>query len=481
MRDNRPMRIPTLLIALFAGLATQAHAQLPAAVQEALRKAKLPEAAVSLWVAPAESGKARWTHNADQARNPASVMKLLTSFAALDLLGPAYSWETTALLDGTLSDGTLKGNLILHGSGDPFLTWDRLGVFLRELRSRGLRRIDGDLVLDRSAYALEPADPAQFDGRSARAYNAAPDALMVNFNAITLRLAIDSAGAVVAQSTQPFASLVIRNKLKPATGECGDWRNRAAAELGVTGETVQVVLSGSYAASCGEKLLNLAVPDARAQTGGVFRALWAELGGEFNGRVREGNAPVDARRFASWQSPPLADILRDTDKYSNNVMARQIFLALGQAGSTSPAPQQDALGAIARLQGWMPGQGLDPQQWVLENGSGLSRKERTTAAQLGSLLLSAWRSPRMPEFAAALPVIGVDGTMKRRLNASLVQGRGFVKTGTLDGVKSAAGYVLDAQGKWVAFAWLVNDAGAERSDPALDALIETLYSEEIAH
>jgi len=475
------MRIPRTLIALLAGFAASAHAQLPDTVQEALRKAKLPESAVSLWTAPVASGKARWSHNADQARNPASVMKLLTSYAALDLLGPAYTWETTALLDGTLSDGVLKGNLVLRGSGDPFLTWDRLGGFLRELRSRGLRRIDGDLVLDRSAYVLEPSDPAEFDGRGARAYNARPDALMVNFNAITLRIAVDASGRIVAQSTQPFASLVVRNSLKPVGGDCGDWRNRAGAELAVTGETVHVVLSGSYALSCGEKLLNLAVPDSRAQTGGMFRALWAELGGEISGRVREGATPEQAQRFAAWQSPPLADILRDTDKFSNNVMAKQVFLALSQTASATPASRQDALASSARVQGWMPSQGLDPQQWTLENGSGLSRKERTTANQLGKLLLAAWHSPRMPEFAAALPVVGVDGTMKRRLTSSLAQGRGYVKTGTLDGVKSAAGYVLDAQGQWVAFVWIVNGPDAERSDPALDALIETLYSEEIAH
>ncbi len=131
---------------------------------------------------------------------------------------------------------------------------------------------------------------------------------------------------------------------------------------------------------------------------------------------------------------------------------------------------------LERLRPWMKAQGLEPAKWVFENGSGLSRRERTTAAELGTLLRAAWKSPRMPEFVAAQPSVGVDGTMKKRLPGSPVAGRGYVKTGSLDGVKSAAGYLLDAQGRWQSFALLINHPRAERGDVVVEALLTWLYA-----
>ncbi|WP_417067518.1 D-alanyl-D-alanine carboxypeptidase/D-alanyl-D-alanine-endopeptidase [Niveibacterium terrae] len=451
---------------------TSANAQLPAEVSLALTRAGIPEKDASLWVQPLASSTPLWLHQPGASRNPASVMKLLTSLAALDLLGPAYTWETTAFADGPIRDGVLKGNLVLRGSGDPFLTWDRFAALLRELRERGVRRIDGDLLLDRTRFKQAPRDNASFDGRGARAYNAQPDALLLNFNAITLRLVPMADGSIRVTPTLPLAGLQVEQKLRATGGECVDWKSRLAPTIESSGGAIRVRLPGSYLLSCGEKLLNLAVPDSRAMFGAVFAALWREMGGEFSGQIRDGKAPTEAIPLAAIQSPPLADVLRETDKYSNNVMARQIFLTLagdGEAASTERA--------IARVRAWMPGQGLDPAQWVLENGSGLSRTERSSAAELGHLLVAAWKSPRMPQFLAAQPVIGVDGTMKKRLADGAIAGRGYVKTGTLDGVKAAAGYLQDSRGRWLAFAWLINHPRAtEAGDAALDALLSRLWA-----
>lgn len=451
---------------------TSANAQLPAEVSQALTRAGIPDKDASLWVQPLASSTPLWQHQASASRNPASVMKLLTSLAALDLLGPAYTWETAAFADGPIRDGVLKGNLVLRGSGDPFLTWDRFAALLRELRERGVRRIDGDLLVDRTRFKQPPRDNASFDGRGARAYNAQPDALLLNFNAITLRLVPQADGSVQVTPTLPLAGLKIEQKLRAAGGDCVDWKSRLAPAIDSSGDAIHVRLPGTYPLACGEKLLNLAVPDSRAMLGALFTALWREMGGEFAGRIRDGRAPDGASALATIQSPPLADVLRETDKYSNNVMARQIFLTLagdGEAASTERA--------IARVRAWMPGQGLDPTQWVLENGSGLSRTERSSAAELGHLLVAAWKSPRMPQFLAAQPVIGVDGTMKKRLADGAIAGRGYVKTGTLDGVKAAAGYLQDSRGRWLAFAWLINHPRAtEAGDAALDALLSRLWA-----
>lgn len=462
------------VIALSLLAVTSANAQLPPDVARTLSQAGIPEQAVSLWVQALTNQPPRWTHHENEPRNPASVMKLLTSQAALDLLGPAYSWETAALADGPIIAGELKGNLILRGSGDPFLTWDRFAVLLRELRERGLRKIEGKLVLDHSHFELEKVDSAHFDGNGARAYNAQPDALLLNFNAITLRLSPQSDGRVRVQATLPLADLLIDNHLKTTPGDCLDWKTQVAPTITNSHGKIHIKLPGSYPFTCGEKYLNLAAPDSLALVGSAFTALWRELGGEFSGQVDEGKTPPGTPVLATKQSLPLADVLRETNKFSNNVMARQIFLTLGttDTGATSLAQ------AVSRVRQWMTAQGLDPARWELENGSGLSRRERSTAAELGKLLVAAWKSPRMPQFLAALPVIGVDGTMKKRLPNSPLTGRGYVKSGTLDGVKAAAGYLMDAQGHWLAFVWLINHPHAqEAGDAVLDTLLIHLYQE----
>ncbi|MCX9158192.1 D-alanyl-D-alanine carboxypeptidase/D-alanyl-D-alanine-endopeptidase [Niveibacterium sp. 24ML] len=453
-----------------------AIAAMPDDVARALKSAAVPESAVSLWAAPLDAPQPRWQHHADTARNPASVMKLLTSLAALETLGPAWTWKTEVYADGTIEGGTLKGNLILRGGGDPFLTWDRFGALLRDIRARGVTKIEGDLLLDRSLFALPPHDAAAFDGRAARAYNAAPDALAVNFNAITLRIAPTADGRITITPTVPFSGLSIDNKLRALPGDtCPSWRDMAAPEIAVTGETLAVRLPGRFPLACGEKHLNLAVPDPAIMAGGVFRALWAELGGQFTGRVRSAAVPANATLLTSWASAPLGEVLRETDKYSNNLMARQIFLSLALDGSGTPVTPELA---AERARDWMSERGLDPKQWTFENGSGLSRQERSTASQLGALLRAAWTSPRMPEFVAAQPIVGIDGTMKRRLPGTPIAGRGYVKTGTLDGVRAAAGYLLDTRGRWIAFAWLVNHANADGTDSALEALLRSLYENE---
>jgi D-alanyl-D-alanine carboxypeptidase/D-alanyl-D-alanine-endopeptidase (penicillin-binding protein 4) len=197
----------------------------------------------------------------------------------------------------------------------------------------------------------------------------------------------------------------------------------------------------------------------------LFRALWRELGGNLAGRVREGITPASARLIAVQESPPLGEVVRDVNKYSNNVMARQIFLSLD---ATRPATPE---GAQRRIKGWLAAKSLSLPELMLDNGSGLSRNERISADGLGALLLAAWRSPVMPELMSSLPLAGVDGTLKKRLNGSTATGRAHLKTGYLDGVRAIAGYVLDnADRRWVVV-FLINDPRSRLGKPAMDALL----------
>jgi len=205
----------------------------------------------------------------------------------------------------------------------------------------------------------------------------------------------------------------------------------------------------------------------------LFRELWRELGGTFAGGVREGPAGADARLIASVQSPTLSEVVRDINKFSNNVMARQLFLTLGAAGAGAPA-SADKTGRVIRQ--WLAGKGLSFPELVLENGSGLSRIERISAKSLGELLLAAYKSPVMPELMASLPLAAVDGTMRKRLSGAEVAGQAHIKTGSLSGVRAIAGYVLDARGRRVVVVFIVNHANAGNAQPVQDALLRWVHS-----
>ncbi|GAB2898436.1 D-alanyl-D-alanine carboxypeptidase/D-alanyl-D-alanine-endopeptidase [Uliginosibacterium flavum] len=463
-------RFLRLALPALTSLSLNAHAALPEPIARVAREAGLPQDSVSLWIAPAAGGEPTLQHNASQSMNPASVMKLLTTYAALDQLGPAYTWKTNATLRGPLVDGVLDGDLAIVGSGDPSLTWDRLGQWLRDWRSRGLRQIRGNIVIDPSLFAQAPAN-APFDEAQHRAYNAQPDAFLVNFGALSLRLTPGSVnGPVEVQPLNPASPLRILNRLKTSNGTCADWRNKLRGSFVPENRGMVLTLEGSVSASCGERQLNLKVDDSLRWASLVIRAQWQEMGGSWMGEAVRGSVPTGLTPFSIWESQPLPEVLRDMNKWSNNVMARQIFLTLGADGGPLSTEK-----SIARLQAWMPAQGLDATQWFFENGSGLSRNERTTAAQLGTLLRSAWRSPRMPEYVMGLPVIGKDGTMRSRLIDTPLAGRGYVKTGTLDGVKSAAGYVLDAKGNWQAFALILNHPKAPGAEAMVEAVLRGIY------
>jgi len=183
--------------------------------------------------------------------------------------------------------------------------------------------------------------------------------------------------------------------------------------------------------------------------------------------------PAQARMLTTGKSQSLSETVRDINKYSNNVMARQLFLTLGINSGTIPATTASATNSIKQ---WLSIKGLVVPELALENGSGLSRIERISAGNLGAILLSAYASPVMPELMASLPVAAVDGTLRKRLKSAEVAGQAHVKTGSLSGVRSIAGYVLDAQGNRVVVVFLVNHTNAFNAQPAMDTLLSWVHN-----
>ena len=448
---------------------------LPAPVANALRDARVPQANVAIVVQPVGSERSSLSLNAGKAMNPASVMKLVTTFAALELLGPAYRWKTEAHITGTLRDGVLEGELVLKGHGDPRLDYESFWMLLRGLRGKGLREIRGDLVLDRSFFAPTNGSPADFDGEVLRPYNVLPDALLVHYKSLRFVFVPEpDLGAVRVYAEPRPPALELINKLRLAGGGCPEGRafRDVLEPLFSAGPPPRVSFSGRFPASCGEKELNVALLPPDQQVAGVLRELWNEMGGAWTGQVREGALPEDARLLHTHESAPLAAMVRDINKYSNNVMARQLYLTLSSAANEPPARAELAAEAVRH---WLAVKAISAPELSIENGAGLSRSDRLSAGSLAALLQAAWKSPVMPEFIASLPLAGIDGTFRKRLVGEPVSGQAHMKTGLLSDARTMAGYVLDRSGRRHVVVMLMNHPHAPEAEAAGDALLRWVY------
>jgi len=461
-----------LVVAAFICQVTPALAQSwPAALRAELDASGIPTEAVGLYLQEVGTVAPLAAWNADKPMNPASTMKLLTTLAALELLGPAYTWRTEVYTDGLQRGDVLEGDLVLKGSGDPKLDLEQFWLLVKTLRGRGLREIRGDLVADRSAFALDNSDPARFDNAPTRPYNVQPDALLVNYKSIDLQfIPQEDGGTVRIVSLPDLPPVTIVNQLALGAGNCDFWPERPMASP----DEAQLVFTGLFPRGCGEKRNSYSLLTADAYLQALFRQLWQEAGGTFAGRVREGQVPPSARLLASWESPPLAEIIRDVNKWSNNVMARQIFLTLGLERDAPPANTVKATRAVHE---WLAQAGLEMPELVLENGSGLSRSEQISTRDLARLLQHGWNSPLLPEYLASLPIPGVDGTLRRRLNGSPAAGQAHLKSGYLDGVRALAGYLRDRRGRWLLLVCIVNHANAIAAQPLLDAVVDWAWSQ----
>lgn len=454
------------------GLAPASTNALPHELASAWRASKLPGGSLSL-VVQELGGQRLLSINAKQPRNPASVMKLVTTWSALSSLGPDYVWRTELLSDPGArlgANGVLAGPLYLRASGDPLFLMQDLWSLLRDLRLHGVRQI-GDLVIDRTIFGAVATDPGAFDGAPDRPYNASPDALMVGFGAVRLVFLPDP----VARRWRPVIDPPVPGVTVVGQVEWSDAVCPGAPEVAteplITQAGITLRVAGKVAGSCGEfSLYRLALSQPDYATA-VFRLLWRELGGTFTGQVRAGMVPPDAVPLVAHDSPPLSDIIRAINKRSNNVMARLLLLTMGAEEGRRPATPATGAAVVRRV---LDSQGLSMPELVIDNGSGLSRIGRVSADSLASLLTVAWNSPYMPEFMSSLAIAGVDGTVRRRLRDKDTRGMAHLKTGSLANVRAIAGYVLGNSGKRYVVVSIVNDERADAVRPFDDALIKWL-------
>ncbi|ABI57038.1 D-alanyl-D-alanine carboxypeptidase/D-alanyl-D-alanine-endopeptidase [Alkalilimnicola ehrlichii MLHE-1] len=437
-------------------------AGLPDALAQAVDRLGVDREQVSIWVQRVGEPEPLLAHQVDTARNPASVLKLVTSFAALEGLGPDYRWRTELYALGPVRDGVLEGDLLIRGGGDPFLVTEEFWKLTGALRRQGVREITGDLVYDLSYFNLYPEDPGAFDGRPHRAYNQPPHPLLVNFNAISFEIKPTTGGAPRVVADPPLPGLTLDNRLGLRQSGCGGFQRGIAFQVVEQpgGSLPGVLLEGRYPSHCDEWRLVRTVLPVEDYVHQLFTLLWGQWGGIFAGGWREGRGPAPgAEPVVVHESPPLGQLLRLVNKYSNNVMTRHLKLTLGAEHYGAPATSEKGRRSVLDV---LHAHGIDTAGIVFDNGAGLSRDTRITARQVAQLLTVARERPWMAEFVSSLAIAGTDGTMGRRFQDGPERGRMHLKTGHLNDVAAIAGYLHPPGAEPLVAVVLVNHPDAHR-------------------
>lgn len=471
---DRLQSVFLLLLAMSLPLAAVAEDdELPLGVRSVLKLRQVPADSLSVHVQDVGTGEVVLEHLAATPRNPASTMKLLTTLVALDTLGPAYRWKTDVYALGEIKDGRLDGDLLLKGYGDPFLVTERFWQLLRSIRRAGIDEIDGDLLLDDSYFDIGAYDPGAFDRQPLRAYNVAPNALLTNFKVV--RYWFEPIGQSVKVTLDPpLDNLRVTNQLRVAPGSCRGYQ-RGIAVSG-NGHDDEVTFSGKFPGGCERYAMDRAVLSHNEFTYGLFRSLWSESGGRFDGSWKNVVAAEDVEPLLSFESLPLFEMIARVNKHSNNVMARQVLYTLSAELLGPPGTESGGREVIAK---WLADNGLHPTELALENGAGLSRESRITAADMAALLRFAWKQPYMPEYLASMSLTGLDGTLSRRFKDSELVGKAHLKTGSLDHVTAIAGFVQARSGRRFTMVVMQNHEDIHRGpgEEVQEALLRWLYEQ----
>jgi len=469
---------------------------IPQTVASSLERNQIPKEAISISVVEIEPGppgkhsaKNILGWRASEAMNPASTMKLITTLSGLDILGPKYRWHTNIYTDGFIRQGTLKGNLYLQGTGDPKLIPEELAKLMKDLQNLGIQRIDGNLFFDRSAYSPSAMEHNTIDGESLRAYNVPPDPLLYAFRTLSFQLGKSRTADFIDISYSPTLSgLKIDNQMQLVDRSCDNWKsgirfNLDLAEGATTNQPFLAQFSGAFPNACKGVNYNVVALDANTFLTQGFTAAWEQAGGVWvqPPTGKNGTVPLAARLLLQFEGITLGEDVQDINKYSNNVMARQLLLTLALEKMGKPATTSN--GELV-VQSWLKQNNLEFSGLVIENGSGLSRNEAISAENLNRLLLTARNLPVSDAFYNSLPIAGTDGTMRNRLMSQLrkflhlkKKPEARIKTGSLADVRAISGYVVSKSGKMYAVTSFINHPNAWRGLEAHDQLLAWLLED----
>lgn len=447
-----PMNFPktaAFLLLLLASLA--AHA---------LDTGRIPQNEIAVYVQELDSGKVIIDHRSDVPVNPASTMKLVTAFAAFKTFGSNYRWATEFKSNGTVNDGTLDGNLYWAGSGDPVFNQENLLAVQRQLREQGIRNITGHLMLDHSLWG-EVGSPDDFEADSGSPFMTPPNPTMLSAGMVMVRAERNAADSTDILTDPPLPHIFAQNNLKITASQAACPSIKKLMRASFSDNTLK--LRGNIPESCLGKPVGVRMFALDELIRQSFTNHWLLGGGRISDGIGISDTPEGAQTLAVAHSKPMKEILTDMNKRSDNLIARSVFLKLGGDGKL-PAVSEQAASAVRRE---LAVSGIDVADLVLENGSGLSRKERVTARMMAQMLETAYFSPFAQDFIDTLPIAGTDGTLRNRFKQS--GGLLRLKTGTLNNVRALAGYWLGD--KPMAVVVIINSGRAVSLLPDLDNFV----------
>ena len=471
------------------------------------------------------------SHQPDIARTPASTMKLVPSFIALDTLGANFVWHTRVYHTGIIIGDRLLGDLIIQGSGDPKMTHERLQQLLYKVQASGIRHINGDIIIDSGVFENVGKDPAAFDNAPLRPYNASPDGFLVNFSTIGIQSYPLANGQAQLTYKPQLANYQMPNTINTRSASCG----QASYSLAPQWQPQQLALNANLPDSCGEHAFYVAYPNAKDFAARVITAKWQELGNTLSGKVITQETPYEALKntkptrglaalpmsplpLVSYPSLNLTQQIYDINHFSNNVMTEQVALSIGAYDKAKTTEAHIATvetfstnsdkanhdetannkiinsktsslyqfgkptttgypAALQTMNQWWQANLSTPPPY-LTNGSGLCRDCTITAANLSELLTYAYNHPSFDAYVSSLGIAGVSGTIaahSERLPESAAIGRAWIKTGTLNNVTSMAGYVKGTSGQDYVVVGLINTEQALNAYTArtvLDAMLD---------
>jgi len=475
IRRNSYKLILPLLISIFlvSGLSADPNPkELPQGLANILAEQRIPINTLSLVVQEVDAKEPILAINSRTLRQPASLVKLFTTFIALDYLGPGYQWSTEIFASDLVLDGS-TGYLLFQGTGDPYLTKENLLLIVNRLQNLGLTSIKDGLFLDQSYFEANASNSGDFDNDPLRPYNLMPSALLANFNMIDFTMVPNrrTRSVDISFNTLP-TNIIFDNQMKLGTGQCYNFMDSAVFNESQNNKVVTISVEGYFPEDCPKVEHELSLTNTNHYFHGIFSDLWNLSGGDIQGYfVETVKKKTLEKPLLVHNSPPLTEIIRLTNKDSNNFMSKQIFLTLGNHQQNNVASLEQSRKLMRSM---LDKYGIDFQDQFIDNGSGLSRKNLVRAETLSQLLMKIYQHPLRAEFISSLPISGIDGTTKKRFKKFPLKERMHLKTGTINGVKGLAGYVQGLSGKEYIIVFMHNDFSefTYKTQPFQDAFLK---------
>ncbi len=451
----------------------EASRRLAGAIDKALASPCVTPGKTGVRVVALPSGEPVYERNGSTPLVPASVQKLITTAAALHYLGPDYRFKTEILYTGSRKNGIVNGDLVVRGKGDPKLVPEQVWLIAERIKHLNINEVTGDLVVDGTFFDSLKTAPSWSRNHTQRAYDAMLGALSVSFNTVAVHVnAGEKVGDPLIVGLFPdSAYLKLVNKARTSAKGKGGVKARRSGGKG----KIVISVTGSMKPGSKEKVIYLNVPDPLKYAGEIFREYFKRGGVSIKGAIRKAAAPENARLIYTHESEPLAVILRNLNKYSNNFLAEQIVKTLAAEVGKIPGSHKNAMKLIS---GFLAESGIDMAGAALADASGLSRSNRVTAKLITELLTVMNRRFDIgPDFLAALGIMGVDGSVRDRMSRSPAKSKARVKTGSLAGLSSLAGYVAGKGENLFAFAIFLNDNSCyyKDADRIEDAIVTAIH------